>query len=308
MNSHEPNLEELFDTAFDNSVAGSRSRPSSTPPLVDELLRTATRLREMQFPDHQLNAARSRVARRVFSEIEQPSINQETYKVLQTAAPYPLPVRRVPMVFRAGALFAALLLVSFVLGWSVSEAAASSRPGSALYFLKRTQESVALNLAPSDQAKSTVLLTIAENRLEEAQSEAEAGHANEAKSLVTQFDDTMQQAIALAADMQARHEQTSQLLSRIDETLAEESALISSTGSLGMAEFAQSLSLAQLHEAAALKQQNLPFSSASTHQQNQQVNSGTPVPDPASQSGGMPTKTAVPGQHKPTGTPVPPTR
>jgi len=190
-----------------------------------------------------------------------------------------------------------------MLGWTVSVAAASALPGSPLYALKRTQESVALAIAPSDQTRGDVLLTIAENRLNEARSAAESGHTSEAKSLVAEFDGTMQQAIALAARMRAHHEPTSKFLSGIDATLNEVSLLIDSSGSSAMAEFSRSLTFAHLHETNAMSSQHLPVMARPSQKPNQQTVHGTPTPGKARQTGGGTSNSATAGRHTPQGTP-----
>jgi len=103
MNREGRDIEELFDAAYDNRTAGSSLRAHDSTPVVDRLVDTAVHLQNLQFPAHQLEAARTRVGRRVFGEIAQSEPHAHASRLHKVSTP-PIPGRTFHGAYRTGAL------------------------------------------------------------------------------------------------------------------------------------------------------------------------------------------------------------
>ncbi|HLZ23168.1 MAG TPA: DUF5667 domain-containing protein [Ktedonobacterales bacterium] len=215
-------------------------------------------MRHIQVPEGELLAAHTRVARLLQAEMdagETATVPVRAARPNEHTSQSTVAHRRPAYMRRlaqAALVAAAILLVGGLVGWQVSEAAASALPGSPLYGIKRAEESLALQLTGSDTQRGEVLATIADHRLTEIRAEAEQHNDPLVKSLAREFDGTMRQLIALTATMTRQHENTTDVTARLVHELAVEYSTLRTAQQRGDVVLAQALTVTTQAEDSAI--------------------------------------------------------
>lgn len=143
---------------------------------------------------------------------------------------------------RAATLVGSLLLLACCALAGVSAAAAHALPESPLYAVKRAEETTLLAISWGDSSRGQTLNMIANHRLGEAATEADLNRLPEARSLLSQFDSTFTELVALTRHAQALHEDTSALTSGIQATVASEQSIGATASAHGETSFATAVS------------------------------------------------------------------
>ncbi len=230
-------------TVPDESCAADEENGGSNAPMRDDL-RLVAALRAYQVPHSERSAARENVRARLASAITL----QATVVPGNTAGDELTHVGAARYWRSSGwrgrsrvaAAVAAVLAVSVLGGWQVSNAAAATYPGSPVYAVKRLEERIALATAWSDQRRGQVLATIADHRLYELTYEAGQHDLPMMRTLAGEYDSAMRSLIDLTATMQRDHEDISVLLSGLTHELSTES------NALHAAQIAGNSSLSQM--------------------------------------------------------------
>ena len=301
----------LFEIALRriDSASQSAGEPSDTPlPESLELrsdLRLVRAVRDVQVPEDELRDAKARIASHLRAEMlpDTSATIADASPKSQASQPIIVARRRSARsrrITRAALAAAAILLLSCVAGWQVSDAAGSALPGSPLYSIKRGEETLALNFAWSDQRRGEVLAAVADHRLSEMREEARQHHDSLVQSLATQFDGTMHQLIALTAVMTERHEDTMIVTASLTRELNAEYATLQSARQSGDVVLAQALIITSQSETTAISNSHihLPPSALNTPVPERNTQSTTPSDGPPSKAD----PTAIP-THTPPATP-----
>lgn len=270
---------QLFETALsklDNAAHTSAEPASLSMPETGEMcadLRLVHTIRHLRVPEDELQAARTRVSGLLWEEVaasaavtipdiadaaSDATAHSETLPA--SAATIYRRLIRSRRLERVALAAAAILLISCVTGWQVSNAAASALPGSPLYGLKLVEERLALNTSWSDQRRGEVLATIADHRLTELRVEA-AQHNNPlAQSLAVEFDGAMRQLISLTATMTEKHEDTTVVAAGLAHELSAEYSTLRAAQQSGDVALAQALTMTAQSETTAIQNShiNLP--------------------------------------------------
>lgn len=196
-----------------------------------------------------------------------------------------------------GAVAAATLLLA--LGVGLSYASLDSLPGSPLYGLKRGEESLMLVMPQGVESHARTLSMIAVRRLVEAQAESRAHHDTQAKMLLQQYNDAMNQLISLAATVKSQHGDNSVVTAQIVQVLAVQSTIQQTTMYANDPVFASALENSVAQVQRALNQSQIATPSANDANPNSEKGHGN-QPNGAS----TPSPTVAPTS-APTASPTP---
>jgi hypothetical protein len=173
---------------------------------------------------------------------------------------------------RAATLVGALLLLACCALAGVSAAAARALPESPLYTVKRAEETTLLALSWGDGSRGQTLNLIANHRLGEAATEADLQRLVEARSLLSQFDSTFTELIALTRHAQALHEDTSALTSGIQATVASEQSIGATANAHGEASFATAVTTSAQSAMTQMQAAGISVSTNPNHGHDHQGN------------------------------------
>lgn len=240
-----------------------RGEPVPQDRALRDDLRLVRALRRVQPPAKEAHDAHARVATLLQEQMADSSHQGDAATLMEAASPSPIRFSRqrhparAPRLARVALAAAALLLLVCVAGWRISTAAASALPGSPLYGVKRGEELLALDTAWSDQRRGAVLAVIADHRLAEMRSEAAKHDDGLVQSLAREFDSTMRQLISLTATMTARHEDTTDVASRLAYELHAEYTTLNTAVHNGDVILAQALIVTVQSEHAAIQNSHI---------------------------------------------------
>ncbi len=231
----------------------------------------------------------------------------------------------------AGALASLTVVLLLVLsGAGIAEAAQAALPGDALYSVKTSVEGIRLALAPDDFDKGQLLLTLAENRVDEIQQLAARGRYGEIPPTVQTFEVEVESATATRNRMDKTNAASAKALAqKVKETLSLSTAVLEAVlqtvpvearpaiaHALDVSEAGQSNAEQELSSPAATP---TPGAEATALPGTTQHNSAQPVATPGPPNGVGPPKSPgppnapgpnnAPGQNKTRGpdkTPGPP--
>ncbi|HEU0028944.1 MAG TPA: DUF5667 domain-containing protein [Ktedonobacterales bacterium] len=148
------------------------------------------------------------------------------------------------------------------IGGGVTAASAQSMPESPLYSIKRAEESILLALPLSDDSRAEALGMVAQRRLGEAQSEASEFHDAEVSTLLNDYSGDMRQLIMLAASVNERGGDDSNIMTQIAKVMDAEQAIEQRAAAQGLTAFSQALSATTDNIAATLKQHHIDLPGA----------------------------------------------
>jgi hypothetical protein len=196
-----------------------------------------------------------------------------------------------------GAFAAATLLLA--LGVGLSYASADSLPGSPLYGLKRGEESLMLVMPQSVESHARTLSMIAVRRLVEAQAESRAHHDTQAKMLLQQYNDAMNQLIGLAATIKSQHGDNSVVTAQILQVLAVQATIQQTTIYTNDPVFASALENSVAQVQRALDQSHIATPNANGANPNSEKDHGNqpnsaPTPSPTVAPTSAPTASPTP--------------
>lgn len=231
-------------TSPDESCVADEENGGSNARVRDDL-RLVAALRAYQVPSSESSAARENVRARL-----ERAITLQTAVVPGNTAGDELTHVEAARYWRSSgrrarsrvaAAVAAVLAVSVLGGWQVSNAAAAAYPGSPVYAVKRLEERVALATALSDQRRGQVLTTIADHRFYELTYEAGQHDLPMMRTLAGEYDSAMCSLIDLTATMQRNHEDISVPLSGLTHELSTESKALHAAQIAGNSSLSQML-------------------------------------------------------------------
>ncbi len=254
--------ERLFEAFFDESVRfhvpplPQSRRAAETDEDVAADLALIAALQQVNPGKHERDGARARVSERIAALMAAESSpaggasKKGARAFLRAVTAPPVLAARQPAIRqraldalrRTSVLVAALLVAATAALAGASVASAHALPDSPLYTIKLAEEQVLWAFAWSDENKGQTLTVIAGHRLHEANAEADQRHTTEALRLVGNLNDTLGRLVALTAQAQRAHKDTTPLTSDIRAMLDAEQTVATQAMTHGETDFAKALS------------------------------------------------------------------
>lgn len=251
-------IEQVFDSLLRDVAAGRRTSAECVmyceqryPSLVSSL-KLALAMSSISPDDAELDAARANIWRNLDMMLDA--------EVEPSVTPHLLPSRPAPMyrpTWRIAALCAAVLAILLMATGMLSVASSDALPESPLYFVKRANENIQLQMAWSDQMRAEVLAQIARHRLDEANAEAALHHTNQAVLLIDECNQSTGQLVNLVIAMHQNRQDDKTVTDALTTTLRAEYDALTLASNNGQSALAQALSNGMADQQGTLVASNI---------------------------------------------------
>lgn len=205
------------DTGFTRDLEAVRRGVLRLEGISDPRRREAVRLAlllQRWGADRPDELQRERMRRRVLAGIPE----QRTRRAFADRVAFAFTLLAAPAPYALRAL--AVILVIFGLAAGATVASADSLPDEPLYGLKLAAEEMRLTVAATPEDRATVLLSIAEHRLAEAEKLAEAGREDDAIIATAQYGTHLANAAAELAQVETLAPRTAVLVGQLEQRLS----------------------------------------------------------------------------------------